>query len=341
MTSLTKISLSLLLASFAFSVAAQEKSPLKLIKTTPLPGFTGDFDHFGVDLQEKRLFLTAEEHKSVEVFDLDGKHLTSITGFGQPHSVLFVPESDQLLVADGDDDFGRVELVDGKTYKIIKTIKLANGIDGSVYNPVNHYWYVESGSDDKGVKSHAISIIDTKTFEHVGDITLPGNHSEAMAIDRAGKKLYINLTGEDKVGVVDLETRKLLKAWPVPGAEITNSLVLDEDNRRIFVAARKPAKLLIFNADTGAVVATFPISDMNDDLPFDVTHKLLFATGTESTTVFSQKDADHYVHVADVPTGYRAKTSILVPELNRLYVAVSGKKKADAKLAVQIYEIQP
>jgi len=52
------------------AVSAQEKQPLKLIKTTPLPGFTGDFDHFAIDLQGKRLFLTAEDHKSVEVFDL-------------------------------------------------------------------------------------------------------------------------------------------------------------------------------------------------------------------------------------------------------------------------------
>jgi hypothetical protein len=35
-----------------------------------MPGFTGDFDHFGLDLRGNRLFLAAEEHKPVEVFDL-------------------------------------------------------------------------------------------------------------------------------------------------------------------------------------------------------------------------------------------------------------------------------
>jgi hypothetical protein len=29
-----------------------------------------------------------------------------------------------------------------------------------------------------------------------------------------------------------------------------------------------------------------------------------------------------------------------VPELNRLYIAVSGKGKPDAKLALQVYDIQ-
>ena len=57
-------------------------------------------------------------------------------------------------------------------------------------------------------------------------------------------------------------------------------------------------------------------------------------------TVVEQKDADHYEKIADVPTGFRAKTSILVPELNRLYIAVSGKGKAGAKLALQVYDIQ-
>src|SRR6202047_4119550 len=66
---------------FALSlrVGAQEKPPMKLVATTPLPGFTGDFDHFGIDLKGKRLFLAAEDHKTVEVFDLAGKTLHHIT----------------------------------------------------------------------------------------------------------------------------------------------------------------------------------------------------------------------------------------------------------------------
>jgi hypothetical protein len=60
----------LIFALCALPLKAQEKLPLKLIMTTPMPGFTGDFDHFGLDLRGNRLFLAAEEHKPVEVFDL-------------------------------------------------------------------------------------------------------------------------------------------------------------------------------------------------------------------------------------------------------------------------------
>src|SRR5437764_11433726 len=104
----------------ALSSGAQVKQPLKLVATTPLPGFSGDFDHFALDLKGKRLFLTAEDHKTVDVFDLEGKHLQSITGFGQPHAAVFLPDVNSLSVTDGD-DFGRVELVSGPDHQVLST----------------------------------------------------------------------------------------------------------------------------------------------------------------------------------------------------------------------------
>src|SRR5205807_3185603 len=191
---------------------AEEALPLKLVSTTPLPGFSGDFDHFAVDLKGNRLFLAAEDHKTVEVFDLHtGKSIHSITGFGQPHAIVYLPDSNKLIVTDGD-DFGRVALVSGENYQITDTIKLPDGVDGAIFNPVNKYYYVESG----GKTEHQLNIIDTKHFKHVGDITLPGNHSAAMAIDRAGKKMYVNLTAVSQVGVVDLQSGKLTTTWPIP-----------------------------------------------------------------------------------------------------------------------------
>ncbi len=336
----TLIALFLPVFHLSTSVNAQEKAPLKLIATTPLPGFSGDFDHFAVDLRGNRLFLAAEDHKTVEVFDLrTGKSLHSITGFGQPHAILFLPDTNKLIVTDGD-DFGRVALVDGKSYEILDTIKLPPGVDGAIFNPLTKDYYVESGGGT-GAATHLLNIIDAKNFKHVGDITLPGNHSEAMAVDRAGKKLYVNLTGTNEVGVVDLATRQLISRWPVPNAKVENSMVLDEPNHRLFIATRQPPTFFVFDTDTGKVVTSLPCAPFNDDMWFDRPRKRIYATGSETTTVIQQRDADHYEHVAEVPTGYRAKTSILVPELNRLYVAVSGKGKPDAKLALQIFQIQP
>jgi DNA-binding beta-propeller fold protein YncE len=326
-------------AGFTVNSGAQEKLPLKLVATTPMPGFTGDFDHFGLDLKGNRLFLAAEDQRTVEVFDLrTGKRIHSIEGFGHPLTMAYLPESDRLIVTNGDTD--DVSLVDGKEYKIISTLKLGKGVDHSALNPINRYFYVENGATADG-KSHSLAIIDTKSFKIVGEIPgLSGDSNEGMVIDRAGKKLYVNMTGSDEVGVIDLDTRQIIAKWQLPDVHVAHAIALDEPNHRLFTATRKPPQFVVFNMDTGKVVASLPCVGVNSDMSLDVKRKRIYITGSDTATVIDQRDADHYEQIAEVPTAYRAKSSIFVPQLNRLYVADSGKGKPDAKLALQIFEVQ-
>jgi DNA-binding beta-propeller fold protein YncE len=330
----------LILALCPLPAKAQEKLPLKLITTIPMPGFTGDFDHFGLDLKGNRLFLASEDQKTVELFDLrTGERIHSIKGFGQPLTMAYLAASNRLIVADGGDT-DSVELVDCNEYKIIGTLKLGQGVDHSAYNPVNGYFYVENGGGPNA-KTHVLTIIDPKSFTKVGEIAgLPGNSNEGMVIDQEGKKLYVNLTGTDEVGVIDLNTRQLIAQWPLPGAHVAHAIALDEGNRRLFTATRRPAQFIVFNMDTGKVVGSLPCVGVNSDMWVDFARKRIYVTGSETASVFEQRDADHYEHVAEVPTAYRAKSSMFVAGLKRLYVADSGKGKPDAKLALQIFEAQ-
>jgi DNA-binding beta-propeller fold protein YncE len=330
----------MVMVGFESKASAQEKFPLKLVATIPMPGFTGDFDHFGLDLKGNRLFLASENQKTVEVFDLrTGERIHSIPGFGQPLTMAYLRESDRLIVTDGGET-DAVQLVDGKEYKIIGTIKLGKGVDHGVYNPQDKCFYVENGGGEEG-KTHVLSIIDTKSFRQVGEIpALPGNSNEGMVIDRAGKKLYVNLTGTDEVGVIDLHTRQIIAKWPLPDVHVAHAIALDEPNHRLFTATRKPAQFVVINTETGKVVTTLPCVGVNSDMSFDVARKQIYVTGSDTASVFVQRDADHYEHIAEVPTAFRAKSSIFVPELKRLYVADSGKGKPDAKLALQIFEVQ-
>jgi DNA-binding beta-propeller fold protein YncE len=329
-----------MLISCAVPVKAQEKLPLKLVATTPMPGFTGDFDHFGLDLKGNRLFLASEDQKTVEVFDLlTGERVHSIKGFSQPLTMAFLPESDRLIVTDGG-EADAVELVDCKEYKIMGTLKLGSGVDHGVYNPVNKYFYVENGGGSDS-KTHVLSIIDTQSFKQVGEVSgLPGNSNEGLVIDRQGRKLYVNLTGTDEVGVIDLGTRELVARWALPDVHVAHAIALDEPHHRLFSATRKPARFVVFDTDSGQVVSTLPCVGVNSDMWLDVARKRIYITGSDTASVFEQRDADHYEAIAEVPTAYRAKSSIFVPELKRLYVAASGKGKPDAKLQLLVYEVQ-
>jgi DNA-binding beta-propeller fold protein YncE len=316
-------------------------APLKLLHTTPLPGFHGDLDHFAVDLKGGRIFVTAEAHKTVEVFDLkSGDRVHSIIGFGKPHSMAFLPEKNRLIVADGGD--GTVKVVNGQSYEIIDSITLWPGVDSSQYNPATQEFYVANRGPNPSADTHMISVIDTKTFKHDGDLILPGSRSMAMVFDRAGKIMYVNLM--DEVGVVDVLARRLIARWPVPNAhsqKANGSIALDEAKHRLFVATRYPPTFFVYDTETGRVVASLPCVGANDDMTFDAKRKRIYITGDGATSVFEQRDTDHYEHLTDVPTAYLAKTSVYVPELNRLYIAVSGGNKSDAALALRMYQVEP
>jgi hypothetical protein len=117
-------------------------------------------------------------------------------------------------------------------------------------------------------------------------------------------------------------------------------MALDESNHRLFIATRMPPKFIVLDTETGKVVTSLTCAPINDDMWFDAARKRIYVTGSDTTSVIAQRDADRYEQIAEVPTGFRAKTSLYIPSLNRLYLAVSGKGKPDAKLALQIYQVQ-
>src|SRR5260370_37025093 len=85
---------------------------LRLIQTISLPNVEGRIDHFGVDVQGQRLFVSALGNNTLEVLDLrEGNRLTSITGLREPQGVFFVPGTNKLFGANGDD--GTCRIFDG------------------------------------------------------------------------------------------------------------------------------------------------------------------------------------------------------------------------------------
>src|SRR6516225_5265109 len=112
---------------------AQQSKLITLQNTVELPGYTGDFDHFAIDKERGRLLLAAEDHGTVEVFDLNsGKHLRSISGFETPHSILVRPGAATILVTDSGK--GMSKLLDASTYQIKGVVTLVPGADSIGYD---------------------------------------------------------------------------------------------------------------------------------------------------------------------------------------------------------------
>jgi len=95
----------------------------------------------------------------------------------------------------------------------------------------------------------------------------------------------------------------------------------------------------VIDSDTGKVTTSVPCVGMVDDIAYDAKLKRFYLSGDQFVEVFRQDDADHYTSLGKTASGFRAKTALFVPELNRYFLAVPrhGKKLAE----VRVYEPTP
>jgi DNA-binding beta-propeller fold protein YncE len=327
-------------ACLPFSLVAQEKAPLKLVATIPLPGLKdGDFDHFAADVDGHRLFLTAEENDKVEILDTNtNQRIHTMQDIKAPHAILFRKDLKRLFIVEG--DASAVKVYDSDSYKPVAEVKVSIDADSIAYDPATSHLYVVNGGREAHTPYSLISAIDTNATKKLRDIKILSNHVEAIMLEKSGPRMFINITGKDAVGVMDRNQSALAATWPLPAGDKLNvAMAFDEANHRLFVVTRNPGKLIVLNSDDGKVIANLPAVGLVDDAVYDAQHKRIYLAGDQFLDVFEQKDADHYALLAKIPGAFRAKTGILVPELNRYYLAVPHHEGKDAE--VRVYEIQP
>jgi len=321
------------------TASAQETGPLKLKWSATLPGYSGDFDHFAVDRARGRLLLAAEDHATLEIFNLDtGKHLRTVTGFDTPHTVLVRPDAQTILVTDSGKSMSK--LLDADTYEKKGTVPLIEGADSGGYDAAANIFYVVTGGKDVDMATANLEAINPATGERLGRIEFKDNHVEAMAIEKGGDRIFINLAQTNKLAVVNRKTMTEIAEWPITPAEQNAMVALDEIHHRLFVVCRRPGMVVVLNSDTGEVTNTLPAPLRSDELLFDAAASRLYVPGGDGYIgVYNTSDPDHLKEIAKVKSAPGAKTGILLPDKKQLVLAVSpGDTKAVAKILA--YSIQ-
>lgn len=291
----------------------------------------GPFDHFGIDLKNNRLFVTAENYHAVLVLDTTTGKVIHEIGVGKPHAVLYREDLDRIYVTDGDD--GSLKSFDGRTYELRRRIELNKDADSIGYDAATQVLYVVSGGKDAGQKSSSLTAIDTTAETKLSDMKIDGDTLEAMALDTFRPKLYINNPAKSEIDVVNRWTNRVIASWPVTMGKRNVALALDEAHQRLFTACRS-GQIVVFDTNTGKELQSVPIPIGVDDLAYDAASARLYAAANGVVEVFAQLDADHYKSLGAAQAGSTARTAILVPQLNRYFAAVPQSGAAGASIAI-------
>src|SRR5215831_7596639 len=141
---MTKNSFAVLLL-LTMPLVSQAVDPLRFEKAIPLSGVEGRIDHMSSDVEGSRLFISALVNKTLEVIDWkSGTRLKSVAGLNEPQGVLYVPSNNRIYVASGGD--GRLTILDGATYRIVKNVELGADADNVRFEPARQLVWVGCGS---------------------------------------------------------------------------------------------------------------------------------------------------------------------------------------------------
>ncbi|HEV2133480.1 MAG TPA: hypothetical protein VGR47_04400 [Terracidiphilus sp.] len=331
----------LALAPCISTIRAASTPSLRLVKTVNLPGYHGDFDHFAVDRARGRILLAAEDHGTLEVFSLkSGDHLRTVKGaIDTPHSILVRPGASTIFLTDSGNSMSKI--LNANTYAEVKSVPLTVGADSSNYDPAAKVLYVVTGGKDVGMKTATLAAVDPTTGAVRGSVTFQDNHVEAMALEKNGPRLFINLAQTNKIAVVDRRTMKIIAMWPVFPAKMNAMVALDEAQHRLYVVCREPGMVVAMNADTGAVVSTQPAPSLADDEFYDAAaHQLYVPGGDAHLAIYDTSSSNHVKQLASIPTAPGAKTGLLLTGRRELVLAASpGDSPNVAK--VLFYRIEP
>ena len=311
---------------------AESGAALTLEREIPLAGVAGRIDHMAFDPVRQRLLVAELGNGSLDAVDLSTASVAHrITGLSEPQGVAFAPAADMVLVANGGD--GTVRMFRAADYAPEGTIALGNDADDAALDPAG-------GRVVVGFGEGGLAIIDPIRRELVARIALPA-HPEAFRLDRAADRAFVNLPQARQIAVVDLHNGQHLASWRTDGLRQNFPMALDQDKNVLAVAFRDPARLVLFDAADGRLIVQRPACDDADDVYFDARRQRIYLScGAGVIDVFSYGGGT-LDRIARITTMPGARTSLFVPELDRLFVAAPAPLLGDVPATILAFRPAP
>jgi YVTN family beta-propeller protein len=296
-------------------------APLVLEKTVALPNVRGRIDHLAVDVRRRVVFVAELGAGSVEAVDVtNGRVLRRIGGLSEPQGLGYLPDRDELVVASAD---GMVRFYRAADFSLLGALKLGDDADDVRVDPSTGFVVVGYGDG-------ALAVIDPATRKVTKTIALPA-HPEGFAIDAVHHRAFVNLPGAGQIAVVDLAAGNVVSTFRAAHAA-NYPLMLDAASGEAVAVYRLPARLVVAASDDGKVRQDLKTCGDSDDLFLDAPrHRIYVSCGSGEIDVFGAGPGG-YAAIGRIATSSGARTSLFVPELDRLFVAARAEGGRPAAL---------
>jgi hypothetical protein len=307
------------------NAGATNAAPLVLESEIPLGDVRGRIDHLAVDLNRQRLYVAELGNDSVGVIDLrQGKTILTLTGFKEPQGIGYAAATDTLYIANAGD--GSVRLFQGADLTPIGQIALGNDADNVRVDDAAGRVYVGYGDG-------AVAVIDTVGRRKIADIALKA-HPESFQLEHFSQRIFINVPDAHEIASVDSVANKQVASWATNDLRANFPLALDEPHQRILAVFRHPARIGVFRTQDGQLLTTVDTCSDADDVFVDEKRNRIYVSCGEGFVDILAAQGAGYVSLGRIPTASGARTSLFVPGIDRLVLAVRSTGTTPASIWV-------
>ncbi len=251
----------------AAAVAAAAEPPLERAAVIDMPGVKGRIDHLAADVARHRLFVAALGNDTVEVLDTSrNRRATSIAGFGEPQGIGFADEARRVYVANGSAD--SVDVLDAISFARLQHIASLGDADNVRYDRAAGTFIVGYGKGalrlldartgeargEVALPGHPesfqlersgdrvfvnvpsageIAVVDRRKLAVTGTWRVPARANFPMALDEAGRRLFVGTRSPAAVLVYDIGSGALVARMAIGGD--TDDLFFDAERQRLYV----------------------------------------------------------------------------------------------------------
>jgi len=303
---------------------AEGKNTMVLEARIPLGDVRGRIDHLAADLTRGLLFVAELENNSLGVVDISARRVRHrITNLSSPQGVAYLPQLDIVLSANGGD--GSVRFFSAGDYSETGRVDLGNDADNIRVD-------VRSGLVVVGYGDGALVVVDPASRRKIADIPLDA-HPEGFQLDAGSKRAFVNIPKSQQIAVVDLGIGNQVSVWPL--ADRGNfPMAIEGGAARVFVGFRDPPAIGVYSTLDGKLLHKMDACGDVDDLHVDTKRRRLYAScGEGFVDVFSVSSGD-YLRADRIPSAVGARTSLFIPELDRLFIAARATTEEPAAILV-------
>ncbi len=251
-----------------------------------------------------------------------------------------------------------VQVIDGKTGKLLGTISDTPGVHGITIAGDLGKAYISNGRDS------SVTVIDLKSLAFRSRIPVTGQNPDAILYDQFshkvfvyngrssnasvidaisdkvaatikldgkpefsvtdGKgKIFVNIEDKSEITVINASTLKVEKVWSIAPGEEPSGLAFDRENSRLFSVCGNKL-MVIVDALSGKVITTMPIGGRVDGAAFDPGLRRAYSSNGEGTmTVVQEVSPDEFKVLENVTTQPGARTIAINSQTHHLYLTTA------------------